>query len=171
MPISRTTIWNDRGFTLVELAVITFIIGLMLSLVVPLLGKPGDADLRTSGRRLAGTIKYLYNQAVLDKLNHRLTFDLDHGFYRVTRQEENGEWKPLPDRRWEAGLPGAVIIKKIWIKGRGSFTSGEVAVQIYPEGWLDETVLHLQEGKYKLTLRLSPLTGKTEFYEGHRDFL
>ncbi len=43
-------------------------------------------------------------------------------------------------------------------------------VQIYPAGWLDEAALYLQDGKYRQTLRISALTGTTEFYDGFRDF-
>ncbi|MEJ2032101.1 MAG: prepilin-type N-terminal cleavage/methylation domain-containing protein [Deltaproteobacteria bacterium] len=161
---------NDRGFTLAELAVVTFIIGLMLVLGLPLLGKTGDSDLRTAGRRVSGTIKYFYNQAILDKLSYRLTFDLDHGLYLIDRQEENGEWKPLPDRWREARLPDSVTIKDIDVKGKGDVTKGTVAIQIYPVGWIDEAVLHLQEDDYRITMRISPLTGTTEFYDGFRDF-
>lgn len=170
MRMSRTIIWNNRGFTLVELTVVLFIIALTVSITLPLLGKVGNADLHTAGRRLAGTIKYLYNEAVLEKTTYRLVFDIEHGVYRAERQKETGEWSQLPDRMGERQLPGSVAIKRISINGRGSFTTGEVTMQIYPVGWLDETALFLQDGKYQQTLRISALTGTTEFYDGFRDF-
>ena len=170
MPISRTITWNNRGFTLVELAVVLFIIGLTVSLTLPLLGKVGDGDLHAAGRRLAGTIKYLYNEAVLEKTMYRLTFDLDHAAYRAERQNQDGEWQEVPGRMGERELPGSVAIKRIAVNGRGSFTAGQVSMQIYPVGWLDETALYLQDGKYQQTLRISSLTGTTEFYDGFRDF-
>lgn len=170
MPISRTITSNNQGFTLIELTVVLFVIALTVSLTLPLLGKVGDGDLHTAGRRLAGTVKYLYNEAVLEKSLYRLTFDLDHGSYRAERQNADGEWSELPGRMGERELPGSVALKRISINGRGSFTSGRVSMQIYPAGWLDETVLYLQDGKYRQTLRVSSLTGTTEFYDGFREF-
>ncbi len=171
MPISSIMTWNKRGFTLVELAVVLFIIALTASLTLPLLGNVGDAELHTAGRRLAGTIKYLYNEAVLEKKIYRLTFDLDHATYRAERQETGGGWSALPGRMGgDKKLPDSVVMMRIYINGRGSFTSGQVSMQIYPAGWLDEMVLYLQEGKYKQTLRISALTGTTEFYDGYREF-
>ena len=170
MPISRTTISNNQGFTLIELSIVLFIIALAVTLTLPLLGKVGDADLHSAGRRLAGTIKYLYNEAVLGKTTYRLIFDLDHSTYRAELQSASGEWSQLPGKMGEVKLPGSVEIKRIAINGRGSFSSGEVNLQIYPAGWLDEAALYLQDGKYRQTLRISALTGTTEFYDGFRDF-
>jgi general secretion pathway protein H len=56
------------------------------------------------------------------------------------------------------------------VTGRGSFTSGEVTLEILPVGWIDETVIYLTEDKREMTLRIIPFTGSTEVYEGHREF-
>jgi len=170
MPTLPIIISNNRGFTLVELAIVLFVIALTASLTLPLFGKVGDAELHTAGRRLSGTIKYLYNEAVLEKSIHRLTFDLDHASYVAQRREINGEWSELPSDMGKRELPGTVSIARVTINGRGSVTSGAVSMQIYPAGWLDETILYLQDGEYKQTLRISALTGTTEFYDGHREF-
>ena len=171
MPISPIITSNNRGFTLVELTVVVFVIALTTSLVLPLVSNVSDVRIHSVGRRLAGTIKYLYNEAVLEKKIYRLTFDLDHATYLAERQERDGEWSGgLGRMEGIKQLPGTVIIPRVYINGRGSFTSGKVSMQIYPAGWLDETVLYLQDGKYKKTLRISALTGTTEFYDGYREF-
>ena len=171
MPTSPIIISNKRGFTLIELSIVLFIIALTASLAMPLLGNIGNGNLHSAGRRLAGTIKYLYNEAVLEKKIYRLTFDLDHAAYLAERQGNNGEWTALSGKMGgQKKLPGAVRITRVHINGRGSFTSGQVRMKIYPTGWLDETTLYLRDGKYKQTLRISALTGTTEFYDGYRDF-
>jgi prepilin-type N-terminal cleavage/methylation domain-containing protein len=165
----RAITWNSRGFTLAELAIVMAIIMVAVSLTLPLLGKTGDADLRASGRKLAGTFKHLYNEAVLEGMNHRLSFDLDRAVFFADRQELDGEWRSVPGRKREQALPGSVNIKQIHVKGRGEFSTGAVGIQIYPVGWVDETVLHLQDGKHRLTMLVSALTGTTEFFDGHRE--
>ncbi|SDM67349.1 general secretion pathway protein H [Geoalkalibacter ferrihydriticus] len=178
MPILRTgtsnnilcRLGNARGFTLIELGIVVLILALMSVLTVPLLGRVGDAELKSAGRKIAGTVKYLYNEAALQGLTHRMTFDLDGTTIATQRQELNGEWTALPGRYGRAALPGSVRIKNVEVFGKGSFSSGAVSMDIYPVGWLEEAVLHLEDGLGKMTVRFSPLTGTAEFYDDHREF-
>ncbi len=177
MPTLKTGICNNpdrladaRGFTLAELTVVVFIIALISLLTLPLLGRVGNADLRSAGRNLAGSVKYLYNEAALQRLTHRMSFDLDAGAISSLRQEVSGEWVPLPGRRARITLPGSVRLKNVEVVGKGLFSSGTVSMDIFSVGWLEETVLHLEDGAGKMTLRFSPLTGSAEFYDGHREF-
>jgi len=149
---------------------VLFIIALTVTFAMPLLGLGGDAGLHAAGRRLAGTVKYMYNEAVLEKTIYRLTFDLDNASYRAERREADGEWVELPGGMGQRTLPDEVAIEEMAVNGRGTFTTGRISMQFYPAGWLDETALYLREGKYEQTLRIFPLTGTTEFYDGHRQF-
>lgn len=161
---------NQRGFTLAELAIIVFIIALFAALTVPSLTGFGERDLHTAARRLAGTIKYLYNEAALEGLTHRLVFDLDTSGYTAGRIEQNRELSTLEGTGGGRELPGDVRFKDIYVNGRGSFSEGNVTIEIFPVGWIEEAVLHLIDGEEELTLRIAPLTGTTEVYEGYRDF-
>ncbi len=171
MPTCRAGISNNQhGFTLAELAVIVFIIALFAALAVPSLTGFGERDLSTAARRLAGTVKYLYNEAALEGLAHRVVFDIDKSGYAARRLEENGELVEVKGTGAGRSLPGDVRFKDIQVAGRGSFSSGTVTVEIFPVGWVEETVLHLIDNEEELTLRIAPLTGTTEVYEGYRDF-
>lgn len=177
MPTLRTGTCNNRmrlsdrqGFTLIELAVVVLIISLMSLLIVPLLGRAGNADLKSASRKLAGTVKYLYNEAALQGQIHRLTFDLDEDSILLFRQEANGEWTALPGRRAQSTLPGSVNLKLVEVVGKGMFTSGQASMDVFPVGWLEQSILHLEDGSAKMTVRFSPLTGTAEFFDGHREF-
>ena len=177
MPTSRTGTWNrafaslnQRGFTLAELAIVVFLIALLSLLTIPNLADMGGSDLKAAGRRLAGTVKYLYNEAALEGLNYRLTLDLDSDLISASRQNESGEWQPVAGRFKSVPLPGDVRLHGVYLAGRGSFSTGSVQMQIYPQGWLDEAVLHLQDGNNKMTVTFSALTGTAEFFDGHREF-
>jgi len=162
---------GKAGFTLIEMVVVMVLISLFMVLSIPLLGNIGTGSLDTSARRLSGTIKYLFNEAALTGLEYRLIYDLDQKSYHAQVLEADGELVEASDQGREAKLKGAVRFKDLQVPGRGKFTAGQVTIRIDPSGWIEETVIHLDDGKDKmLTLRVMPLTGATEIFEGYREF-
>lgn len=167
---NNSMVRDQRGFTLAELAIVVLLIALMSALSIPLLGNVSDADLNAAGRRLAGSVKYLYNESALEGRPFRLQFDLDNNLISAQQQRlENGEWEEVTGRFKPAKLPRSVQMHRVKVEGSGSVTSGTTEMIIHPVGWLDETTLHLVDGKKKMTVWFSPLTGTAEFYEGHRE--
>lgn len=162
---------GEAGFTLIELAMVVLLLGLFAGLSMPLLLNFGQNDLDASARRLSGTVKYLYNEAALTGLEHRLIFNLADGSYQGMVLERDGELIPLTGSGRGSQLSGDARFRDIYQPGVGTLSSGEVTTALLPGGWLEETILHLitPDGENR-TLRLVPLTGLTEVYEGYREF-
>ncbi|MDG5466890.1 prepilin-type N-terminal cleavage/methylation domain-containing protein [Deltaproteobacteria bacterium IMCC39524] len=159
------------GFTLVELVVVMVLISLFMVFSIPLFSNIGTSSLGTSARRLSGTIKYLFNESAISGLEYRLVYDLDQGLYRAQILEANGEQVDAPDQGREAELRGDVRFMDLQLPGRGKFTMGQITTRIHPSGWVEETIIHLDDGAGEmLTLRVSPLTGTTEVFDGYREF-
>ncbi len=162
---------DQSGFTLIELALVVLILGLMASLSMPLISGFESNHLNSSARRLAGTVKYLYNEAAMTGMEHRLTFELEDDSYRATNINFSGELQPLQGVGAKKKLSSGVHFVSIYQPHRGEQTEGEVTTALLPGGWMEETIIHLQDDKEnKMTLRLVPLTGLTEIYDGYRDF-
>jgi general secretion pathway protein H len=162
---------DQRGFTLIELAVVVLLIGLFSALVIPRLPWVGEDPLKASARRLAGVIKYYYNEAVLSGLTHRLVFNLDEQSFAVTRLERDGTVTPVDGSGRSQRLRGDARFRDVDLIGRGSSSQGEVSAEFQPSGWIDPTVIHLaREDGEQLTLRVQPLTGTTEVFDGYREF-
>jgi len=172
--LTRPTIRNTghSGFTLVELAVVTLLIALFAGVTVPLLDFGGERALRTTGRRIAGMTRWCYNEAALTGLEHQLVFDLERQVFFARRLEFDGELVALVGPGRERKPAKQIRLQDVTVAGRGLFSSQTVTVRILPVGWLEETVVHLEDddGEAKLTLRLMPLTGITETYDGYREF-
>src|ERR1700731_4054198 len=73
----------SRGFTLLEIMVVLFLMGLIMLIAMPYMGGLTDAQLKSASRRLAGRATYLYDEASARKLVIQLVFDLDTNSYFV----------------------------------------------------------------------------------------
>lgn len=159
---------RSAGFTLIELAMVILLLGLFAGLSMPLLLNFGQDDLDASARRLSGTVKYLYNEAALTGLEHRLVFNLADGSYEGLVLERDGELTLMTGPGRGGHLSGDVRFRDIYQPGTGTSSQGEVTMALLPGGWLEETVLHLVDGNGEnRSLRLVPLTGMTEAYDGY----
>lgn len=161
---------KDQGFTLAELAIVTLLLALFASLVMPQLMRFGDGDLQRSARYMAGTVKYLYNEAVLTGLEHQLIFSIDQGSYKAKVIDRDGHLREIGGRGHKRSLPAGTRIRDIQLGSRGSFNSGQVTTTFLPGGWVEETVIHLAAGPGEnLTLHFDPLTGSVETFSGYQE--
>lgn len=162
---------NSAGFTLIELAVVVVLISLFAVASVSLVIDRDRGELRSSGRRLAGVVKYLFNEAALSGFEQRLIYNLDDGSYRAQVVDGSGYIYNAEDLGREAQLRDGISFSDVTVGGRGTYNTGEVTVRIHPSGWLEETIVHLTAGQGEdLTLRINSLTGSSEIYSGYRSF-
>jgi len=162
---------GKNGFTLVEIVVVMVLVSLFMVFSVPLFSNIGTSSLGTSARRLSGTIKYLFNESAISGLEYRLVYDLDQGTYRAQVLQADGELVDDPDQGREASLKGSVRFKDLEVPGRGKFSAGQVTIRLHPSGWVEETIIHLDDSSDEMmTLRVMPLTGTTEIFDGYREF-
>lgn len=171
MPMFRAGAPNSQeGFTLIELLVVIALIGVLLFAMIPAMVNVGDDGLSRSARRLAGTVRSLFNESALAKVEHKLVFRPDAGRYGTFRmrqiaagvfeKEQMGEWQQLPD---------GVEITQIKIAGNDALLNGEVIINVYPVGWIDETELTLKSEGRELGILINPLNGMAEIHETETD--
>ncbi|HUA34277.1 MAG TPA: prepilin-type N-terminal cleavage/methylation domain-containing protein [Candidatus Binataceae bacterium] len=164
------------GFTLLEIAVVLFIMGLMITLALPYLGGFRYAKLKSESRRLAGRATFLFDKAAGQKVILRLVFDIDRNGYYVTKLDPyavtpvNVEPSFTPDHSpgsMPVLLPADVRIRDVSVEGIGSANRGIAFCQFYPEGYVDATVVHLMDASGNvMTLAFNPLTGLVGIADG-----
>jgi prepilin-type N-terminal cleavage/methylation domain-containing protein len=160
------------GFTLLELAIVIFIMALMFTLVVPYTGGYRKARLKSEARRLAGRASYLFDQASAQKVFLRLVFDLDHQAYGVMRLDPYAVPTPSfgPDHGGAGApvtMPPSIAIRDVTVGDLGTFNAGTVATQFYPEGYVDATLIHMIDlSGHVMTLAFNPVTGRVSVVEG-----
>jgi prepilin-type N-terminal cleavage/methylation domain-containing protein len=168
---ARSTVCLVAGFTLLELAVVLLIIGLVLAIAMPYFGGFQGAELRSEAHRLAVRSHYLYEEAGAQKVLLRLNFDLNHSVYFVTRLDPFApEPSFMPEKGPAGGLvtmPADVRLRDVWVEGGGLFRSGIVSCQFYPNGIADAAVIHLFDRRGEvITIGIDPFDGAATVLPG-----
>jgi prepilin-type N-terminal cleavage/methylation domain-containing protein len=159
------------GFTLLEIAVVIFIMGLVMTLAIPYLGGFHGAELKSEARRLAGRANYLYDEASTQKVVYRMTFDLDHNGYYVSRLDPYAFQPKFAPYGGPWGgyvvIPPGLRLRDVSVAGIGGVKVGSISCDFYPDGYVDATVIHLATVSGQvLTLSFNPLTGDVGIVSG-----
>jgi len=159
---------NVGGFTLIELAMVIVVLGIMISLVIPTLGEMTGANLKRSARHLTGMVRFLRDESEAKKTVYRLRFDIPGGRYwaeaLILNSDRTAEFKRVSSTiSTEGSLSGNTTFKGVRV---GSHPDDPV-ILFTPDGWVEKTFIHLRDGNGKdYTLIVQPLTGSTELREG-----
>jgi general secretion pathway protein H len=170
----KSQVSSLKGFTLLELTVVLFIIGLLIAAVVPRFDDITGARLNASARHLAAIVRYLAGEAALRNRSYGLNYDLDKQIYWVTvlvPTQDSAEFKldASPLSR-PVQLPQAITFADVQTPGVGRVSSGRVSTYFHPQGYADPTVIHLRDQHARaVTVLIPSLTGEARVYEGYVD--
>lgn len=143
----KTRVSNAWGFTLVELIVVVFLIGIMLSLSIPSLRGSFFTDpLKATTRKIIGLVAGIRDQAVRLQQPYLLHFSrLENRIW----YEEDGPANEKEDQGNQAAtqllLPASVRITGLWVGGDEFSAEENSVVWISKQGYLDETVIRLED--------------------------
>lgn len=163
---------TETGLTLIELSAVLLILAVLLTFLTPKLRDLTEYHIKSSSRRLASTIKYLFNEAAIRHTYYRLNYDLKRGEYWVTYLDEGKEFKEDPSvLSSRVRLPGGIHFEDIVTQHRGKVYDGEAFTQFFPNGWVEETIIHLGDKRGRhYSLLVMPLTGKVRIYDRYVEF-
>ena len=161
---------STRGFTLIELTVVVFLIGIMLAVSIPRFRYSLITDnLKSSTRRIIGLINGLRNEAIREQKTYLLHLDIGSNqlwidFDGITKEEQ----EIAHEKAFQ--LPVDVRIIDIWQRGKGKSVEGEVNIRFSKKGYAEQTVIHLgaEDGR-EFTLLLNPFLVKIKSYDKYVD--
>ena len=168
IPRAALSLRHANGFTLIELAMVIIVLGVMLSLVIPTFGEITGSDLRRSARHLTGMVRFLRDESEATKAVLRLRFDVSGGHYWAESLTVTS------DRTAEFKRMAAAVASEGSLSGNTAFKSvvagshpDDPSILFTPDGWVEKAFIHLRDGSGKdFTLIVRPLTGDTELREG-----
>ena len=183
MPTSPTSTSSERrrregGFTLIEIGLVLLIIATVVALVVPRFRDQSRQELQSQTRKLAATFRFLQEEAILNGRVYRLNFDLDQQRYFVTEADFD------PDAGFDGGftqtsgvlardvtLPSTVQIADVDTpESGGKLYQGIALATFFPDGFVEPTAVHLQNGQEFYTLYVANgLTGRAHIAAGYVD--
>jgi type II secretory pathway pseudopilin PulG len=165
----------SAGFTLIELGLVLLIISVIVALVVPRFRDQSHAELIAQTRKLATTFRFLQQEAILNGRVYRLNIDLDQQRYFVSTAEEGDELGNFAQATGILGrdvvLPASLQIADVDVPMvMGKLYEGVAFTHFYPDGYVDPTVVHLDNGQQVYTLYVPDgLTGRAYVASGYLD--
>ncbi len=151
-----------------ELLVVMVLLSLLTVFAVPKIRTSLFADqLKATARKLIGLVNETGRQARIEHRPYLLIFDPAAGVFTVRAAENKGS-KTSPSIRPLRLSAGVRVVDFSSVHG-GKRDSGELKLMISPKGYVDKTMIHLQDDSGRdMTLALSPFLGVTRLYDSYR---
>ncbi len=139
----KTTV---KGFTLLELTIVLFLITLILGLsAIFFTGFLPTAKFEATGREVSAIIRHAQSLARLNMESQSVVIDLDNKTYGI----EGATSRHIP--------PGALV--KIIDPFSGEITYGKYSIVFNPSGVMSGATIILSQGKRMLRIEMDPITG------------
>jgi prepilin-type N-terminal cleavage/methylation domain-containing protein len=146
-PASSGKRCDEKGFTLIELIVVTALIGIMLSLTIPSLRNTVFTDpLKATTRKTIGVVTGVREHAVRSQQPYLLHINPPESRIWYER-EDAGKQDPESDTQKQGDLqfPESVRITGILVESNESSSVDETVVWISKQGYMTDLILRLED--------------------------
>ena len=166
---------NRKGFTLLELALVLFLIGLVLSISMPRVGNfLFQSDLKSVARYLKSVVYLMRAKSISTNSYTTLHFDLDRNIYWGTgidktkkSIDEGNEGTSIVSR---VNLPEGIRFMDALNINSEKKTLGVLTSTFNPKGMFEETILHLADADQNvMTIIINAFTGSFMIYDEYVD--
>ena len=157
---------SSPGFTLIELSIVLFVLGLLLWLVVPRISSVAGPSRDTVFREIAAGSEAAFDTALFEKREVRLVIDPSAGTYRF-RTMEGQNASPAP-----RGLSEGLTITGVRIEGEDRPPDIATEIRYLPGGKIPAFRIFFRESggganPPEWTLRVNPTDGSVDILEGN----
>ena len=156
----RKPFYNPGGFTLIELSMVIFLTGLIVSMVLPQIRDAALSDtLKNTAMVLTSTVNEIRHQAIKDNRECLLKFNFETKRFRADLAWITDEERNLAETL-SFSLPPDIDVMDICFKDGSVYTSQEVSIPFSREGYITPAVIHLssKDGR-RFSFILRPFLG------------
>lgn len=156
---------NKNGYTLIELAVVVFLLGLMVYISVPKIRDTMSKDgVKSTVRRIVGVTRELRATAVRENVDYALHLDLYNNAFWTYSADMTPE--KLDQRKKNAfHFPEGVRITDVSQFGLEKKADGEVDIKLFKQGYVQPTIVHLARAEQNFTIVFSPFLNNIKVYD------
>jgi len=157
-----------RGFTLIELVVVTALISLLLVFAIP---RFQDVSIFQGSNKISRWIMLkvgsLKDRAIKERRVYILHIGTDSGEMWVSGEGMDEEAREKA-RESARSLPAGYRISDVALPVRGKIAVGRVDIRFYPKGYSDKAMIHLEDddGNY-LSFLIEPFLTQVKRYEDY----
>jgi prepilin-type N-terminal cleavage/methylation domain-containing protein len=171
-PDGSSNLMTSRfGFTLVEMILVIFLLGVTLSLAIPRIHQGIFTDSTDDALRwLIATVDGLKEKAIKDRLDYSLHIDIDTGGYWISNEAMTDENRQ--EAMENAYLsPDDVRVVDVEFPKSGKTAHGIVDIRFYKKGYSDKVLVHIEDDESsQRTLLIEPFLKQIFTYGSHVGF-
>jgi general secretion pathway protein H len=162
---------NRRGFTLIEIAVVLVIIGMVMALVIPRLPSSESENLKISARTLAATLRYMQDRAATARATYFLRMEPGTDNVKILEAAADGSEKEPEDTLLQKRpVKEGIQVADVVIPRLGKLSKDQVRLVVSAGGLRDLVTIHLRSPKGSFwTVMAFPSSGKVKVYEGYQE--
>jgi general secretion pathway protein H len=166
---------SSKGFTLIELSVVVFLIGLMLLIAVPKVRDTMLSDgLKTTVNHLAGTARELRSDAVRNQVDYILHLDLGNNLIWTHSADMTPEARDEMKKRAfrlpeEVKILDVLKILDVCRFDKEKVTDGEAIIMFSRKDYMQPAVVHLAQKDQRFTLVFEPFLSSIRTYDKYID--
>lgn len=165
---------KNKGFTLIELSIVLFIIVLLMGIVVPNFSLFKKEKLKSTARKLAGFVRGIRTETMFTLTPMRLYINFEEKIIQAEMCVPVGEgvceWQKLKTQNSRFEIPDGVKLQDVAVFG-DKVSTGELFIPFTNTGLLPPLAFHLKSGEKEVTVSLNPMTGKAKITEGYEDIV
>ena len=170
LPCCRV-LFGSKGFTLIEIAVVIAIIGMVMAIVLPRLPSSEGEDVKISARTLAATLRYAQERAATNRTTYFFECVPGSDSLRITEGAgDGGEKEPGDPLLQKRVLRERITVADVMVPRLGKVSDGQLKLAVGVGGLRELAVIHLRSpAGQSWTVAAFPAGGKVKLYEGYQE--